>query len=98
MRRCTGPAISTRRKTSYCPHAPDFVKQQWFDRIKDMIDRYHPDLVYSDSPLPYPDEFGRKLLAHYYNDTPGVMPGESSRSTTASRIRKGCGSKTSSAA
>ncbi len=53
----------------YCPHAPDFVKQQWFDRIKDMIDRYHPDLVYSDSPLPYPDEFGRKLLAHYYNDS-----------------------------
>ena len=33
-----------------------------------MIDRYHPDLLYSDSPLPYPDEFGRKLLAHYYND------------------------------
>ena len=34
-----------------------------------MIDRYHPDLLYSDSPLPYPDEFGRKLLAHYYNDS-----------------------------
>ena len=33
-----------------------------------MIDRYHPDLLYCDSPLPYPDEFGRKLLAHYYND------------------------------
>ena len=33
-----------------------------------MIDRYHPDLLYSDSPLPYPNEFGRKLLAHYYND------------------------------
>ncbi len=53
----------------YCPHAPTHVKQAWFDRIKDMIDRYHPDLLYSDSPLPYPDEFGRKLLAHYYNDS-----------------------------
>ena len=53
----------------YCPHAPAHVKQAWFERIKDMIDRYHPDLLYSDSPLPYPDEFGRKLLAHYYNDS-----------------------------
>jgi alpha-L-fucosidase len=53
----------------YCPHAPAQVKQAWFDRIKDMIDRYHPDLLYSDSPLPYPDEFGRRLLAHYYNDS-----------------------------
>ncbi len=53
----------------YCPHAPTAVKQAWFDRIGDMIDRYHPDLLYSDSPLPYPDEFGRKLVAHYYNDS-----------------------------
>ena len=52
----------------YCPHGPTGIKQAWFDRIKDMIDRYHPDLLYSDSPLPYPDEYGRKLLAHYYND------------------------------
>ncbi len=53
----------------YCPHGPAYIKQVWFDRITDMIDRYHPDLLYSDSPLPYPDEFGRKLLAHYYNDS-----------------------------
>ena len=52
----------------YCPHGPTYIKQTWFDRISDLIDRYHPDLLYSDSPLPYPDEFGRKLLAHYYND------------------------------
>ena len=52
----------------YLPKAPAFVKQIWFNRIKDMVDRYHPDLLYSDSPLPYPGEFGQKLLAHYYND------------------------------
>ncbi len=52
----------------YLPNAPTFVKQIWFNRIKDMVDRYHPDLLYSDSPLPYPDEFGQTLLAHYYND------------------------------
>lgn len=52
----------------YLPNAPEAVKRAWFDRVSDMIDRYHPDLVYSDSPLPYPDDYGRKLLAHYYND------------------------------
>ena len=57
------------KESYYCPHGPAYIKQAWFDRIKDMIDRYHPDLLYSDSPLPYPDEFGRKLLAHYYNDS-----------------------------
>jgi alpha-L-fucosidase len=56
-------------KGYYDPTALDSVKQTWFDRIKDMIDRYHPDLLYSDSPLPYPDEFGRRLLALYYNDS-----------------------------
>jgi alpha-L-fucosidase len=57
------------KENYYCPHGPAYIKQAWFDRIQDMIDRYHPDLLYSDSPLPYPDEFGRKLLAHYYNDS-----------------------------
>jgi alpha-L-fucosidase len=53
----------------YLTNAPEAVKATWYNRVKDMIDRYHPDLVYSDSPLPYPDEYGRKLLAHYYNDS-----------------------------
>ena len=56
----------------YDPHAPNAAKRIWFHRITDMIDRYHPDLLYSDSPLPYPDDFGRKLLAHYYNDRPAA--------------------------
>ena len=52
----------------YGTNVPAAFKQTWFSRVKDMIDRYHPDLLYSDSPLPYPDEVGRQLLAHYYND------------------------------
>jgi len=52
----------------YGTNVPFAYKQNWFNRIKDMVDRYHPDLLYSDSPLPYPDEVGRQLLAHYYND------------------------------
>jgi alpha-L-fucosidase len=52
----------------YGTNVPLAYKQTWFNRVNDMIDRYHPDLLYSDSPLPYPDEVGRQLLAHYYND------------------------------
>jgi len=52
----------------YGTDVPLTYKLNWFNRISDMIDRYHPDLLYSDSPLPYPNEVGRKLLAHYYND------------------------------
>ena len=52
----------------YGTNVPAAFKQAWFDRIKDLVDRYHPDLLYSDSPLPYPDDVGRRLLAHYYND------------------------------
>ena len=51
----------------YGEDVPRSYKQNWFNRINDMIGRYHPDLLYSDSPLPYPNEVGRKLLANFYN-------------------------------
>lgn len=53
----------------YGTNVPAAFKQTWLKRITDLVDRYHPDLLYSDSPLPYPDEGGRQLLAHYYNDS-----------------------------
>ena len=40
--------------------------RQWFARIKDLVDQYQPDLLYSDGALPF-DAVGRSLLAHYYN-------------------------------
>jgi alpha-L-fucosidase len=40
--------------------------RDWFDRIQELVDMYHPDLLYSDSELPFGD-VGRSLLAHYYN-------------------------------
>ena len=36
------------------PDCAGRVQQTWFNRIQDMIDRYHPDLLYSDSPLAVP--------------------------------------------
>jgi alpha-L-fucosidase len=39
---------------------------EWFSSIKELIDNYHPDLLYSDSKMPFED-VGRNLIAHYYN-------------------------------
>jgi alpha-L-fucosidase len=39
---------------------------EWFTSIKELIDNYHPDLLYSDSQMPFED-VGRSLVAHYYN-------------------------------
>jgi alpha-L-fucosidase len=39
---------------------------EWFSSIKELIDNYHPDLLYSDSHMPFED-VGRSLIAHYYN-------------------------------
>ncbi len=42
--------------------------QIWFDRIRDLLDSYQPDLLYSDGGIPF-GEVGRSLLAHYYNSS-----------------------------
>ena len=41
--------------------------QIWFNRIRDLVDSYQPDLLYSDGGLPF-GVVGRSLLAHYYNE------------------------------
>jgi alpha-L-fucosidase len=38
----------------------------WFNRIKDAIDKYQPDLLYSDGELPF-FECGYAIVAHLYN-------------------------------
>lgn len=40
--------------------------QHWFDRIKDLIDKYKPDLLYSDGSLPF-EKYGLGIVAHLYN-------------------------------
>ena len=39
---------------------------EWYRSIKELIDNYHPDLLYSDSRMPF-ENVGRSLIAHYYN-------------------------------
>jgi alpha-L-fucosidase len=42
-------------------------QQQWFDRIKELVDMYHPDLLYTDGGVPFGNEVGRSMIAHFYN-------------------------------
>jgi alpha-L-fucosidase len=39
----------------------------WFDEIKELVDNYHPDLLYTDGGVPFGNEVGRSLIAHLYN-------------------------------
>jgi len=41
-------------------------QKNWLACITELIDNYQPDLLYSDSELPF-GEVGRTMLAHYYN-------------------------------
>lgn len=47
-------------------NTPASFQLEWFNRIKDLIDSYQPDLLYSDGSLPF-GKYGRELLAHFYN-------------------------------
>jgi len=52
-----------------CPwyrNTPESFQMEWFNRIKDLVDSYQPDLLYSDGSLPF-GRHGRELLAHFYN-------------------------------
>jgi alpha-L-fucosidase len=41
---------------------------QWLEKVGEVVDRYHPDLIYFDSRTAIIDEAQRlKMLAHYYN-------------------------------
>ena len=51
------------------PNNPTFT-QKWFLRCQDLVDKYHPDLLYFDNRgLPLGDA-GLNIAAHYYNANP----------------------------
>lgn len=45
---------------------PDWWKHHWYLRIRDLVDQYEPDLLYTDGALPFED-YGLNLVAHHYN-------------------------------
>jgi len=42
-------------------------QQTWFSEIKELVDDYHPDLLYTDGGVPFGNEVGLGLIAHLYN-------------------------------
>lgn len=46
----------------------DAWKREWFLRAQDLMDQHQPDLYYEDGPIPF-GEWGRSLVAHYYNQS-----------------------------
>lgn len=41
-------------------------QRHWFERIRDLVDSYQPDLLYTDGGIPF-GEVGRSMVAHLYN-------------------------------
>ena len=72
-------------------------QQQWYDEIKELVDNYHPDLLYSDGGVPFGNQAGLSMIAHLYNQTPPATAAVEV-STTANRSPKAGGSRTSNAA
>ncbi len=65
---------------------PEFA-QSWYLRTKELIDKYEPELLYFDGPLPN-GIYGRQLAAHFYNKNlsrKGVQNGV----LTIKRVREG---------
>jgi alpha-L-fucosidase len=45
---------------------PESWKRHYLDRMTDLIDKYQPDLLYTDGHLPF-EEYGMRMVAHLYN-------------------------------
>jgi alpha-L-fucosidase len=56
----------TEASSSYEEGTPDSFRRMYLERIKDLHDRYQPDLWYADGPISFED-YGLTLLANYYN-------------------------------
>jgi alpha-L-fucosidase len=61
---------------------------EWYKDVKELVDSYHPDLLYSDSKLPF-DEIGRSMLANYYNGNYDYHQGKLTAVYTCKQISEG---------
>lgn len=64
---------------------PLWWKRHWYMRIKDLIDKYQPDLLYTDGPLPF-EEYGLSLVAHHYNLSARKTGGKTEAVYTSKRL------------
>jgi alpha-L-fucosidase len=69
-------------------NAPDTWKQLYFKRIKELVDNYQPDLLYTDGGIPF-EEYGLSLVAHHYNSN-AKRHGGITEAVYASKSRQDC--------
>jgi len=69
-------------------NAPPEWKLEYFQRIKDLIDNYHPDLLYTDGGIPFGD-IGYKLVTHFYNVN-AKLHGGKVQGVYTSKTRRDC--------
>ena len=50
--------------------------RQWYDEIKELVDNYHPDLLYTDGGVPFGNEVGLSMIAHFYNSNAALHGGK----------------------
>jgi len=43
-------------------------QEQWYGEIRELVDNYHPDLLYSDGGVAFGNEVGLSQIANLYND------------------------------
>ena len=55
--------------------APEWWKQQYFDRVKDLIDQHQPDLLYTDGGIVF-GAYGAGTVAELYNVGPKTYEGK----------------------
>jgi len=61
---------------------PDSWKRHWFARIQDLVDNYHPDLLYTDGGMPF-ENYGSSLVSHLYNKVPNAVYNSKTREDCA---------------
>jgi len=64
---------------------PTWWRRHWYTRIKDLVDKYQPDLPYTDGPLPF-EEYGLSLIAHLYNQSARKGGGKTEAVYTCKRV------------
>jgi alpha-L-fucosidase len=50
-------------------------QHQWFNEVRELIDNYKPDLLYSDGPVAFGNEVGLSQIANLYNVSAGIHHG-----------------------
>ncbi|MDR3689959.1 MAG: alpha-L-fucosidase [Fimbriimonas sp.] len=51
-------------------------QQQWFNEIRELVDNYHPDLLYSDGGVPFGNVVGLSMISHFYNSNAAAHGGK----------------------